>query len=187
MIEISQQTMTEILQLGSQYMLPIAALLRAIYEGGYKRKLPDGILQILLASAFAGVTSAVNNQTVDWRVIVLEMLGNTVFMAGLLSFIVVYLLRMPNRGLTVDALVGGLLGGVAWFVWTGVLGNDFPTWTLMLGIAAGVAGFIALRFALRQIIRLARIAMYFVGIAIVLILIGGAVLAVQALTTGAIG
>src|SRR5215207_1869014 len=97
-LQISQETVASVLQLGGQYALPAAALLRALYSG-YKGKLPEGIGQILAASFFAGVTALADNQQPNFGQILLDLTGNTLFMAGLLSFIVVYLLRLPNKGL----------------------------------------------------------------------------------------
>ncbi len=171
---ISQQTMVEILQLGSQYALPIAALLRALYEG-VRGHFPEGFMQIGAASLFAGLTSVLDTGNVDLLAILAEIAGNTFFMAGLLSFIMVYLLRQPDRGRWVDGFVGGTLGLIAWSIWVYVLRNDFPVWTFPFAIIAGAAGFIALRFAVRQILRVVRIATYFLIAAIVLAVIGGGI------------
>src|SRR5690606_40824158 len=89
--------------------------------------------------------------------IIREILGNTVFMAGLLAFIMTYLLRSPNRGQLFDGIVGGVLGLIAWACWVYVLQNDWPWWTAPLVIAAGAAIFISLRFMLRQIARLVKL------------------------------
>ena len=51
-MQIDPKTLSEILQLGGQYMLPIAALLRALYSG-VRGKLPEGFTQIAAAAAFA--------------------------------------------------------------------------------------------------------------------------------------
>ena len=116
MIEISQETIANFLQLGSQYMLPAAALLRALYSG-IRGKIPEGLGEIFLASLFAGLTAVLDSQQLDFRAIVLEILGNTVFMAGLLTFIMIYLLRQPDRGQWVDGIVGGVIGLIAWAGW----------------------------------------------------------------------
>src|SRR5688500_8630940 len=100
-LQISQETVASILQLGGQYALPAAALLRALYSG-YKGNLPEGIGQIVAASFFAGITAIADNQQPDVGKILLDITGNTVFMTGLLSFIVIYLLRLPNKGLWLD-------------------------------------------------------------------------------------
>lgn len=178
---INQQTIAEFLQLGGQYLLPIAALLRALYAGT-RGKLPQGFSQIALASIFAGMTAAADNQQFDLGKIAVEVLGNTAFMAGLLSFVIIYLLRVANYGLVVDGIVGGILGIVAWLGWVPLLGNDWPVWTIVLAIPAGAAGFIALRFALRQIARLVKIATYFIVLGILVVLAAGAVFVLQAIT-----
>lgn len=168
---ISQDAMVQILQLGSQYALPIAALLRALYAG-VRQRFPEGFTQIGIASFFAGLTSVLDTGNVDLAAIVAEVMGNTVFVFGLLSFIMIYLLRQPFRGLWVDAIVGGILGLVAWVVWVYVLLNTWSVWTFPLAIIAGAASFIALRFALRQIIKVVRIATYFLIAGILLIALG---------------
>ncbi|MBZ0291179.1 MAG: hypothetical protein K8L99_01305 [Anaerolineae bacterium] len=177
-MEISQETIASILQLGGQYFLPAAALLRAIYFG-MRGKMPEGFWQIAAASFFAGLTAITDNQQVNWQDVVAEILGNTIFMAGLLSFIVVYLLRQPNRGQVVDAIVGGILGLVAWVGWVYVLQNDWPMWTAPLVIIAGAAAFIALRFSLRQIGRLVKIATYLLVTGLVLAIGAGGIFLIQ--------
>jgi hypothetical protein len=182
-MQISQETIAELLKLGGQYALPIAALLRALYSG-IRGNMPEGIGQIALASIFAGITAVIDpNQPFDWRNAVVELAGNTVFMAGLLSFIVVYLLRQPFRGQLFDAIVGGVIGLIAWFIWTLVLQNDWPWWTAPLVVIAGAAAFIVLRFSLRQIARLVRIATYFIILGVVLVIGAGGVLAVNWIIT----
>src|SRR5881227_2065561 len=128
---ISKETVATLLQMGGQYLLPTAALLRALYYG-VRGKLPEGIAQIVAASAFAGVTAVVGDKQPDLRAIILGVLGNTVFTAGLLAFIVTYLLRMPNYGKLIDGLVGGFAGLVFWLVWVYVLGNNWDWWTIPL-------------------------------------------------------
>jgi hypothetical protein len=180
---IDQRTIAELLQLGGQYMLPIAALLRALYSGT-RGKLPEGFWQILLAGVFAGITAAADNPEFDPRTIVVEILGNTAFTTGVLAFIIVYLLRVANYGLIVDGIVGGILGGVVW-VGFYILGNELPWWLIPVFIAAGAGGFIALRFALRQIARLVRIATYFIVLGILAVIGAGAVFLFQSLTQAA--
>lgn len=180
-MEISQETIASFLQLGGQYFLPAAALLRAIYAG-MRGKFPEGFAQIIAASIFAGITAVTDGQQPDLRGIVLEILGNTVFMAGLLSFILIYLLRQPDRGQWVDGIVGAVIGLVAWAIWVYVLFNDWPWWTAPLAVVGGAAAFIALRFSLRQIMRLVRIATYLLVIGLVLALGAGAILLLQSLT-----
>jgi hypothetical protein len=182
---IPQETLAEILQLGGQYFLPIAALLRALYSG-IRQKFPEGFLQIGVASVFAGLTAIVGNQQLDLRAIILEIMGNTVFMAGLLSFIFIYLLRQPDRGFIVDAVIGGILGGIFWAVWVLILGNDWPWWMIPVTIAAGAVGFILLRMALRVISTLVKLATVFIVIGLLAVVVGGGFLLLQTLT-GAVG
>lgn len=177
-MEISQETIATFLQLGGQYFLPAAALLRAIYFG-IRNQLPEGFGQIAAASVFAGLTAVADGQQPDIRGIIVEILGNTVFMAGLLSFILVYLLRQPDRGQWVDGIVGGVVGLIAWVVWVPVLQNDWPIWTAPLVVIGGAAAFIALRFSLRQIARLVKIATYLLVIGLVLAIGAGGILLLQ--------
>lgn len=177
---ISQETMAELVRLGGQYALPVAALLRALYAGT-RGKFPEGIMQIVAASFFAGITALVGIEQLDLRTIIGEILGNTVFMVGLLSFIMVYLLRMPNRGFWVDGIVGGVIGLVVWVVWVYILQNDWPWWTIPLVIAAGVAGFITLRILMRTLSKLVQVATYFIVIGLVLVLGAGAIMLFQTL------
>lgn len=170
-MEISQETIATVLQLGTQYAIPSAALLRAIYHG-WRGKLPEGLREIGLASLLAGLTAVADNQQPDLLRILLEIMSNTAFMAGLLSFILLYLLRQPDRGKWFDGFVGGVLGLIAWAVWVFLLGNDWSVWTFPLGIMAGAAAFIALRFSLRQLIRLMKVATW--------LLVAGVVFAIGA-------
>ena len=182
-MEISPETINSLLDLGGQYALPIAALLRALYAG-MRGRLPEGMTEIAAASVFAGVVATVDpSQPFDLRQTVLELLGNTVFMAGLLSFIVVYLLRMTFRGLWFDGFIGAILGIVAWLGWTQVLQNEWPVWTAPLAVIAGAAAFILLRFSLRQLMRLMKIATYFIIAGVVLVIGAGGILAFQWLTS----
>jgi len=175
---ISQQTMAELVQLGGQYALPIAALLRALYAGT-RGKFPEGVAQIMAASFFAGLTALVGNEQLDLRTIIGEILGNTIFMAGLLSFIMIYLLRQPNRGFWVDGIIGGMIGFMVWFVWVYILQNEWPWWTIPFVIAAGAAGFITLRIMMRTLGKLVTIATYFIVIGLVLVLGAGAFMLFQ--------
>lgn len=180
-MNINQQTLAELLQLGGQYFLPVAALLRALYSGA-RGKLPEGFTQILAAAVFAGVTAGLSDQQPDIRGIALQVLGNTTFTAGVLSFVVLYLLRMQFRGLLLDGIVGAALGLIIWLVTVYVFGEPWPWWLLLLIIPGGALGFIALRFALRQIVRLVRIATWFIVIGLVLVIGAGGFLLVQSLT-----
>jgi hypothetical protein len=177
---IDEQTMSELLKLGSQYMLPVAALLRALYSG-IRGKFPEGFLQIIVASFFSGLTAIVGNKELDILSIIRDVMGNTIFMAGLLSFIMVYLLRMKNRGFYVDGVVGTLIGLAVWVAWRYILGNDWPWYTIPLAAIAGGVGFIVLRVLLRQIFKLVRIATYFIIAGIVLVIGAGAILVLQQL------
>lgn len=170
---ISQETMVEILQLGSQYAVPVAALLRALYEG-VRGRMPEGFFQIAIASFFAGLTSILDStgEGVTFVDILAEIFSNTVFMVGLLSFILVYLLRQPDRGRWVDGIVGAVLGLLSWLAWVYVLRNDWPIWTAPLAVMAGAASFIALRFALRQIVKVVRITTYLIVGGVVLMILG---------------
>jgi hypothetical protein len=177
---VDQKTMAELLQLGGQYLLPIAALLRAIYSG-MRGKFPEGFAQIAVASLFAGLTAPVGSAQLDIRTVALAILGNSTFVAGLLSFTMIYLLRMAFRSFVFDGIVGGVIGLISWVIMVSVLGNNWPWWTIPLAIAAGAAGFIVLRILLRQIFRLVRIATYFIVAGVGLALIGGGILLFQTL------
>ena len=180
MIEINEQTLATVLQLAGQYFFPAAALLRALYSG-YRGKMPEGMSQILAASVFAGLTSVADGGQPDLNGIVSTLAGNTIFIAGLLSFIVLYILRLRTFGIIVDAIVGGVLAMAAWGVWVYLLGNtelqisaiplsilggqDTGPMTLVLDLAtlplvfiAGAVLFVFLRFSLRQIGRLVALA-----------------------------
>ena len=179
-MSISQKTMAELLQLGGQYLLPIAALLRALYSG-LRGRFPEGLSQIAVASLFAGLTAAVGNDALDIRSVALKILGNTVFMAGLLAFIMSYLLRQPNRGQTFDGVVGGVIGLLSFGAMVLILDNPWPWWTFPLAVAAGAAAFIVLRILLRQIARLVKIATYFIVIGILVVIAAGGILLFQTL------
>jgi hypothetical protein len=178
---IPEKTMAELLQLGGQYLLPIAALLRALYSG-LRGKFPEGLSQIAVASLFAGLTAAVGNEALDIRSIALKILGNTVFMAGLLAFIMSYLLRQPNRGRVFDGVVGAVIGLISFAIMVVVLDNPWPWWAFPAAMAAGAAAFIVLRILLRQIARLVRIATYFIVIGIIVVIGAGGILLYQTLT-----
>jgi hypothetical protein len=175
---IEQKTMAELLQLGAQYFIPAAALLRALYSG-LRGRFPQGFMEISAASLFSGAMAVVGNEQLDLRTVILKILGNTIFMAGLLAFIMTYLLRQPNRGKTFDGVVGAVIGLIVWFVWTYILENPWPWWTIPLAMAAGAAAFIILRILLRQIAKLVRLATYLIVIGVLLVLGGGAILLAQ--------
>ena len=174
-MQIDQKTIAELVHLGGQYFLPIAALLRALYSG-IRGRFPEGLMQIVVASVFAGLTAIVGNEQPNLRNIVLTVLGNTVFIAGLLAFIMAYLLRMQNRGFTVDAIVGAVIGLAVFIVWTVVLQYDWPWWTFPAAIAAGAGGFVGLRILLRQIAKLVRLATYLIVLGVILVIGAGGIL-----------
>ena len=93
---VDPTTLAAILQLGGQYMLPIAAILRALYSGA-RGKTPEGAMQIATAALIAGVSAGVNGQQPDLRNILTDVLSNTVFTAGVLSFIVIYVLMIATK------------------------------------------------------------------------------------------
>ena len=165
---ISKETVATLVQVGGQYLLPVAALLRALYSG-LRGKFPEGIAQIIVASVFAGLTAVVGNQQPDVRTIILGILGNTVFTAGLLAFIFAYLLRMRYYGVYVDGVVGGFVAIVVWLAWVYILGNDLPWWTIPLAILGGAVAFVVLRALLRNIGRLVKIATYLIVIGIIFV------------------
>ncbi len=177
---ISKETVATLVQIGGQYLLPVAALLRALYAG-IRGKFPEGIMQIAVASLFAGLTAVVSDQQPDLRTIILGILGNTVFTAGLLAFIVAYLLRMPFHGRWVDGIVGGFVGLVAWLFWVYILGNNLDWWTIPLAIVGVGMAFIILRILLRNIGRLVKIATYFIIFGLLFVLGAGGVLVLTGL------
>ncbi|NWG15506.1 MAG: hypothetical protein HXY41_02620 [Chloroflexi bacterium] len=176
-----QQTLAELLKIGGQYFLPAAALLRALYAG-VRGKMPEGFREIALAGILAGVVAAVTGEPINVQAAAVAILSNTAFTVGVLVFIVLYLLRMPNRGLVADGIVGGVLGLIVWLFTVYVLGEAWPWWLIPLLIVAGAAIFIILRFSLRQIMRLVRVATYLIAIGLVLVVGAGAFLLVQTLT-----
>lgn len=177
---ISKETVATLVQIGGQYLLPVAALLRALYAG-IRGKFPEGILQIAVASLFAGLTAVVGDQQPDLRSIILGILGNTVFTAGLLAFIFAYLLRMTFRSKIVDGIVGGFVGLVAWLFWVYILGNNLDWWTIPLAIIGVGLAFIVLRVLLRNIGRLVKIATYFIIFGLLFVLGAGGVLVLTGL------
>jgi hypothetical protein len=184
MFPINPQILNDLMQVGGQYLLPISALLRALYSG-MRGKLPEGFLQIGAAAVFAGITAGVNGQAVDLPGIVRQVLSNAVFTAGLLAFIMVFLLRAPNFGLLVDALIGGIIGGMIWLFTVYVLLEVWPVWLLLLIVPGCAFGFVLLRFALRQIVRVMRIATYLLVLGLLLALGAGGFLLYRSLTGAA--
>lgn len=184
MITISPQTLSDLLQLGGQYLLPLSALLRALYSG-VRGRLPEGFTQIGAAAVFAGISAGVNGQTLDVPLLVRQVLSNTVFTAGLLAFILIFLLRAPNFGLLVDGIIGGIIGGVLWVFTVYVLLQPWPVWLLLALIPVCAFGFILLRFAMRQIARVMRIATYLLFLGLLLALGAGGFLLYRSLTGAA--
>src|SRR5258707_11716913 len=94
-MQIDQKTIAEILHLGGQYFVPIAALLRALYSG-IRGKYPQGMAQIIVASFFAGVTAVIGQDDLNIRAVALQKLCNSGFMAGVFcSFIWSFLCPPP--------------------------------------------------------------------------------------------
>jgi hypothetical protein len=182
-LPVDPTTLAAILQLGGQYMLPIAAILRALYSSA-RGKTPEGAVQIATAAIIAGVSAGVNGQQPDLKNIVNDVLSNTVFTAGIISFIVIYLLRATHLTWVADVVVGGILGAVLWLFTNYILGVSWPLWTLVLIIPACAAGMVVLRFALRQIFRVVRYATYFIIIGLVLALGAGGFLILQTVMSG---
>lgn len=180
---ISQETFETLLQAGGQYLLPVAALLRALYSG-MRGKLPEGFLQIAAASMFAGVTAVIGQEQPDFRSILVGILGNALFTAGLLAFIVTYLLRIPYYGQIADGIIGAISGLVFFVVWGYVLGNAFEWWLIPVTVFGGALAFITLRTLLRQIAKLVKIATYFIVAGLVLAIGGGAILLLITLING---
>ena len=182
-LPVDPKTLAAILQLGGQYMLPIAALLRAIYSAA-RGKTPEGALQIAGAAAVAGVSAAVNGQQPNLQAIIGDILSNTIFTAGLLTFIVVYLLRVTGLSWIVDVIVGGILGMILWLFTNYVLGTTWPLWSLFLIIPACAGGMVLLRFALRQLFRVVRIATYILIFGLILAVGAGGFLVLQTVLSG---
>lgn len=177
---ITQETFASLLQVGGQYLIPIAALLRALYAG-IRGRLPEGFVQIVLASVFAALTALADGDQPDLSGILLELTGNTVFMAGLLAFIVVYLLRAPYWGQLADGMIGAVAGLIFWVSWGYLLGNAEQWWLMPVFVAGIALGFIVLRTLLRQIARLVKFAGYFIVAGVVLAVIGGGIYLVAGL------
>ena len=163
-IQVNPQTLADILQLGGQYLLPIAALLRAMYAGT-RGRVPEGIGQIGMAAIVAGASASVTGQQPNLQAIITDVLGNAVFTAGLLTFLLLYLLRVTRLGWIVDAIVGGIIGGIIWVFTVYVLREPWQWWMLLLLVPACAIGVVLLRFALRQIVRVVRftVVLVFIG------------------------
>lgn len=81
-----------------------------------------------------------------------------------------------------DAIGGGVIGLAIWLFSVYLLGEPWPWWLALLLIPAGAAGFVALRFGLRQIIRLVRLAAWLVVIGLVLMVAAGGFWLLRSLT-----
>ncbi len=184
MTEQQYQALLTFLQLGGQYFVPAAVLLRALYEG-MRGRLPQGFGQILMGSVLAGFTAAAAGENPDASSVFAELVGNAVFMAGLLSFITIYLLRQPFRGFWIDGLVGALIGVGVWIAWSLLLDYQWQWWMVPLAVFAFALGFIVLRTTLRHIARLLRLATWLIRIGIVVMVGAGGLLLVQSLMSSA--
>lgn len=181
MDENTYQAILAFMQVGGQYMIPAAALLRALYAG-IRGKTTEGFFQILAASVLTGITAVVDGQDPDIQGIILELIGNSVFMSGLLSFVVLYLLNQHDARQWIDGIVGAIVGLAVWVVWSIILGNGWPWWAVPLAVIAGAGSFIVLRMLLRQIARLVSIATFLLRVGFFLLIAAGLVLAYQAVT-----
>jgi hypothetical protein len=181
-LQIDQQTVVTALlgmiQLGGQYALPAAALLRALYSG-WKGNFPEGAWQIASASFIAGLTAVADPTTLTadnvLQSVLLQLTGNAVFTAGLLAFIVTYLFRQTqNMSRWIDGIVGAIAGLVVWVIWTFVLGQ-WAWWMIFIAVPAGAAALIALRAAMFVIQTVVNVAKWLLRFALV-VMLGGAVL-----------
>lgn len=177
-LTLDPNTLNALLQLGGQYLIPAAALLRALYAA-LRGKLPEGVAQISFGAAAAGVTAGATSGQPDFNAILADILSNTAFTAGLLTFIVLYLLRARNLSWIVDVVIGALLGGLVWAFTVYVLGQDWPWWWLLWMVPAGAVALRLLRFAMRQIVRVVRIAMILLVIGLGAALAAGGFLLLQ--------
>ncbi|MFW5691360.1 MAG: hypothetical protein ACOCXZ_02555 [Chloroflexota bacterium] len=166
------------LQLGMQYLIPAAVLLRALYFS-LRGRMPEGVRDIFIAGLIAGVGALMDGDASDMGEALLEVAGNAVFISGLLIFIVVYLLRLPYLGHWVDGIVGGFIGLVAWLAWVYLLGNDWPLYTGPAVAVAGSAAFIGLRSLLRRLGALMQLARRLVIIGLILAAVGGVIWLLQ--------
>jgi hypothetical protein len=181
MDDATYQAILAFAQVGGQYLIPLAALLRAMYSG-IRGKMPEGFMQIISASVLTGIIAVMDGDNPNIQTIAGDLIGNTMFMAGLLTFIMLYLLRQPNRGYWVDGIVGAVIGVAVWIVWSFILGNEWPWWAVPLAVIAGAAGFVILRSLLRQLARLVTVATFLIRIGFIFLIGAGLVLAYQAVT-----
>lgn len=181
-LQFNQETIVRLLletiQLGGQYALPSAALLRALYSG-WQGKFPEGAWQILSASLIAGLTAVADPTTLSATNVLqaafLQLTGNAVFTAGLLGFIMTYLFRQTqNMSRWVDGVVGAVAGLVVWGVWTFILGQ-WAWWMIFIAVPVGAAALIALRAAMFVIQTVVNVAKWLLRFALV-VMLGGSVL-----------
>lgn len=162
------------LQLGMQYLIPAAGLLRALYAG-VRGRLPEGVRDIGAAAFVAGFGALADGNADNIGEAILQVVTNAVFIAGLLSFTLVYLLRLPNWGKWFDAFIGGVVGLIAWGIWVYLFNNDWSVWTAPLAIIGGGLAYVVLRSLLRQVRKLALFATRIFITAIVFAVIGGVI------------
>jgi hypothetical protein len=190
---INQQQIIELflsaIQLGGQYALPAAGLLRALYYG-WQGKFPEGAWQIVGASFVAGLTSVADTSTFQTdnvlREIFLTLTQNAVFTAGLLAFIMTYIFRQTqNMSRWVDGIVGAIAGFVVWIIWYFILGQ-WAWWMIFIAVPGGAAALIGIRalmFVISWAVKIAR----WLLIAAVLLMLGGAVFLAFPLITNFVG
>ncbi len=162
------------LQLGMQYLIPAAGLLRALYQG-MRGRLPEGVRDIAGAGFVAGLGAVTDGSADDLGNALLQIFSNAVFITGLLSFTVVYLLRLPNWGRWFDAFLGAIVGITAWAVWVYLFNNPWPVWTAPLVFIAGGVAYVVLRMLLRQVAKLMIFARNLVIAAVALGVLGGVI------------
>lgn len=180
---ISEDMLVQLLQFGGQSVLPLAALLRALYSGT-RGKLPEGLAQVVGASLLAGATSMVGVESptpapTDIRALLTELLSNSVFVAGILGFAVVYLVRFTGAHLILDAIVGAGLGAAGWAAWVYLLENAAEWWWLPAAIAVGALGFVILRRLMTQLFRLLRLARILITLGLLVVIAAGIFLLIQ--------
>lgn len=182
-LPVDPKTLAAVLQVGGQYAIPAAALLKALYAS-VRGRTPEGIMQIAAGAAVAGASAAINGQQPNVQAIISDVLSNTVFTAGLLTFIVLYLLRVTGLSWIVDVVVGGVLGAIIWLFTNYVLGTAWPLWLLLLIIPACAIGMVLLRFALRQIMRVVKIATLLLIFGVLLAIGAGGFMVLQTMLSG---
>lgn len=166
------------LQLGMQYFIPAAVLLRALYFS-MRRKLPQGVREVLVAAGIAAAGALLDGDAETIPAALIEATTNFVFIAGLLTFILIYLLSLPNLGPWVDGFIGGVVGFLAWIVWVYVLGHPWAAWSGPVTAAGGAAVFMMLRGLLGTLGRLMRLAGRLIVVGAVLAAVGGVIWFIQ--------